>query len=206
MSADINLDAVEKSIYRYYWEDGLIDVLLGAGLTLIGLAWLSGLVAATILVPVVLLPVWMWTRANVTVPRAGHVLFSPEQTMRTHQKLNIAALTGFALLSLFGALYVYVRNDAAAGDEWIEQLVPGLPTALLALGLLVTYLAFRIPRFVRYAGILMAMAIIGASANVDPGWQFLISGVIISALATFQFLSFLRDFPDSSEELSGTEG
>ena len=28
MNADINLDSVEKSIYRYYWEDGLIDFLL----------------------------------------------------------------------------------------------------------------------------------------------------------------------------------
>ena len=206
MSTDIDLGTVERSIYKYFWEDGLIDLLLGVGLTFIGLAWLSGLVGLTILVPVILLPVWMWTRKNVTVPRAGHVVFTPEQTMRTHQNLNTAGLVGFGLLTLFGALYVYVRNDPSSGGEWIEHLIPGLPAALLAAGLVVTYLAFKIPRFVAHAGILIAMAVIGASADVDPGWQFLIAGVIITTLGTARFISFLRDFPESSEEHSETEG
>ena len=204
MNADVKLDAVEKSIYRYYWEDGLIDLLLGVGLLLIGLAWLSGLTALTMLVPVVLLPVWIMVRKRITVPRAGHVLFSPEHNARTHQKLNITSLIGFALMTLFGALYVYMRNDPTAGGEWVEQLVPGLPAALLALGLLVTYLAFAIPRFVVHAVVLMAMAVVGAGADVDPGWQFLVAGVVISVRGVIQFVKFLNDFPAPNGRTSGT--
>lgn len=199
MNSDARLEAIERSVFRYYWEDGLIDLLLGVGLLLIGVAWLLEYAALTGVVPAVLLPVWVLLRAKVTVPRAGSVVFSNKRMVQTRLRLNIASLIGFALLTVLGALFWYFRTNPSASDEWVTFLIPSLPSLLLALGLFVVWVAFSMPRFGIHAAVVAVVGVIGLG-GIDPGWQFVGAGVLISIIGAQQFAKFLRDFPDTDAQ------
>ena len=94
----------ENRIFQSYWEDGLVDVFLGLGLALMGVAWIAGLVPIAATVPVVLMPLWMAARKLITLPRAGYVSLSAERRSKTQHGLNIAGVIGFAIVAALLAL------------------------------------------------------------------------------------------------------
>lgn len=195
MNADINLETVEKSIFRSRWEDGLIELFFGIGLVLMGILWLKGLIVFVALVPVMLIPFWAPIRKRVTEPRAGYVRFSEERKARTQLGLNMAGIIGFGLLTLFGAVFVVLRSQSGVDHGLMEILVPGLPSFIVATALLVAWLGFGMPRFATHAAVLVAAGVLGVVSALDPGWQFLGSGLVIAGMGSVLFARFLRDNP-----------
>ena len=74
-----NLAKVEQRIFRSYWQDGLLDLLVGVSAVLIGGCWLSGVSVLSLGVPIVTIFFWIWIRRRVTEPTLGHVVFSPKR-------------------------------------------------------------------------------------------------------------------------------
>jgi hypothetical protein len=202
MNADANFESVEKRILRHFWADGLVDLFLGTGLLLAGLLWLSGFAVFVPLVPAGLLPLWVIARTRITRPRAGHIRFSKQQIDDTRTGLNIAGVVGFALLTLFGTLFIILRDDAGMSSG-IESLVIGLPMLIIATSLLVARIAFGLPRFFIHAIVAAAAGLLGVVASIDPGLQFCGAGLTISVVGMSVFVRFLRDYPVSDDGYTG---
>ncbi|NVJ69975.1 MAG: hypothetical protein HWE08_06460, partial [Alphaproteobacteria bacterium] len=53
-----HLSKMEGLLTRQFFDDGLLDMFVGVGLALIGIAWLSGLLALGAIVPAVMMQYW----------------------------------------------------------------------------------------------------------------------------------------------------
>jgi hypothetical protein len=68
------LKAIERNVYRHYFQDGLFDMLAGAYFLLIGLGLLAGTVAPFVALPIVFFaPALQALKKRFTIPRTGYV-------------------------------------------------------------------------------------------------------------------------------------
>jgi hypothetical protein len=69
----IDLKRIERAVIRDYYQDGLVDMLLGAYLLLIGLALPAGTVAPFIILPIWgLVPLLRFLKKHLVYPRTGY--------------------------------------------------------------------------------------------------------------------------------------
>ena len=89
---------MEKRLFRRSFDDGWLDVLVGLGLTGIGVCWLAGAIALTAVVPAVLFPFWKIGREALVEPRLGRVRFSEARTEETRRSLTGWLVLGASVL------------------------------------------------------------------------------------------------------------
>lgn len=200
MDTRLNLDNVEKDVYKSFWDDGLLDLFLGTGLVAAGILWLSDLIIFAALVPVMLMFLWAPIRNRLVLPRSGFVRFSTERQVRSRIGLNVAALTGLGFLTLFGAIVVIIRSDASVDQGWSEIIAPAIPSFIVAFALLLSKLGFGIPRLGIHAGIVATAGFAGMLTTLDPGWQFVISGIVIALVGSALLARLFRLEPISETE------
>jgi len=194
-----DLGAREKGVYRASFEDGLLDAFCGLGLALMGVAWIFDIVALGPIAPAVLISIWPLARRRIVEPRTGFVRFSPEREAR--EKHKVIGFIGIGCGTLVAGIVVYlaVRGGGTAG--W-GHLVAGLPALLLAVGAVIAGLAIGLPRFLGYAGLLVAAGAATIHWHLDPGWSLLAGGLAILGVGVFLLAGFVRRHPmvTSSEQ------
>jgi hypothetical protein len=191
--ADIH--AVERKIYRTFWNDGLLDIVFGLGIGLIGLAWAVDLAELAVVVPLVLLPVWTAGRRWVTIPRAGFVRFSSEREARVHRSLVVASIIGYGILMALGATYAYL-NATQIGVSWLEPVIGSIPALVLAGVLLAGALVFDMPlRSLGYAALILVAAGLGMVLTIEPSTQFVGAGLLILLIGVAILSRFVKENP-----------
>lgn len=96
----IDLKRIKRAVLRDYYQDGLVDILLGAYLALIGLTLPAGTVAPFIVLPMLtFVPILRFLKKRLTYPRIGYA------TLRDY---NPGALPWVILGSLALGLVVLV--------------------------------------------------------------------------------------------------
>lgn len=186
--------AVERKIFRSYWNDGLIDITAGVGIGLVGLAWLLDLVVAALVLPLLLLPLWFTARRLITNPRVGTVSFTQDRKERMHRNLIFASITGYAVLIAVGTMYAYLRSSDIEAN-WMASIA-GLPALVVAVAILAGRFLFDMPyRTLIYAVLAFAVAILAALFSIHPGIQFLAVGLVLATVGTVLLTKFVRAFP-----------
>lgn len=184
---------LEDRVFRSFWQDGLLDCFSGLGLVAIGLAWVTDNVPLGAAVPALLVPIWALVRKRVTAPRLGQVRFNASRRGRERRKLSygglVLGLSAFAAVVLF--LLALGRLDTVAPMAWIA----GLPAALLGLLSAVTALLWGLRRFHAYAALLAVGACAVVTLDVQPGWGFLVPGILVSFVGAVLLTRFLRRNP-----------
>lgn len=187
--------SLELGIYRYYWDDGLLDLFAAVGVALIGVSWMRGYAAAGAIVPAVLVPLWQPFRQRLVEPRLGYIEFSDSRERQNRKRLKLVVYLG--IIALIAALELYFHRELLPGVPG-THLVAGLPAMLLAILAATTALLIASARFLVYAVVLLAAGSVGAWLGWSPGAIMAVGGIVMLVIASVVFTMFLRANPVES--------
>ena len=200
MNESRSLTEIERRAYQTIWEDGLLDVFVGAAVVAMGVSWVVGLAVWGALLPALLVPVWQVARKQIVEPRSGYVEFGPERKSREKRHLGVLLLLGVLTLLLGVGVFWMVRANPRGLDSLLPEVIPALPAVLLGLGGALTGLLLGIRRFLVYAGLLLVGGVVGAYFQAEPGWHFLVPGGVILIVGVGLLVSFLMKYPMAEVE------
>jgi len=182
----------ETRLFSSFWDDGVLDLVAGAGVALIGLGYLFEQYLVVAVVVPLGLTAWLVLRKRLVEPRAGYVEFSRGRRERLGRELLGAVALGGGLLALL--LLLLFMRDRVANLGGLDAAVPALLLALMAA---VTAGLTRAWRFAAYAT-LFAVAGIGTVLMAAGPWlPLLIGGVVVwvtGAVLLARFLAASRRF------------
>jgi hypothetical protein len=174
MTQSLELRELERRSVKYWSEDGLPELVMGALWILWGAAWLFGnalprgplwtlywMVTPAVLALSAGAGVWATRRlkARITFPRTGYVAWK-EPTRG--QRLFAAVVA----LSAASAAVVLVQAARATGVE--RATAPALGV-LLSLGFLIASLTQRVPHLLALAGVALVLGL--AAGALTLGWS-----------------------------------
>ena len=187
-----NMAALEKRIYRSYWEDGLLDLFAAIGVLIVGVSWSFDFPVGGALAPALLIPVWRPVRDKLIEPRLGRVEFADPRQHRIGTMLRTTVYAGAGLLALVVLAYL---GRSRVGTLAAADLVAALPALLLAVMAVLASVIVASPRFIIYAGVLVLAGIAGALQGLEPGRILLEAGAFIFCVAVILLARFLRANP-----------
>jgi hypothetical protein len=124
-----SFERLEKRAFHSYWDDGLLDVMIGFVLVAIGISWWLDAFIWGIFFPPLCASLWFPLRKKLVEPRIGYVEFSGKRELkgRSFRMNMMMMLTGVLLLAVLLYFAGKVPNTDLA-----RYLVAGLPAFLLA--------------------------------------------------------------------------
>lgn len=185
------VDVLERHANAVYWSDGLLDLLAGATLVLIGVAWLSDLVVFGAITPALVVPLWAVLRRRVVEPRRGYLKLGEQRQQDQHRLLLGSLVAGV------GGLLLGVLAFALGVDS--PMLVRAMPGSLVGLLALATGAALGLPRFAVYALALVGVGVGSGVLGFNPGWAFVAGGILSAGVGVGLLGRFLRRFPVAAE-------
>ena len=187
-------NTVESALFHSYWDDGLLDLLCGVGLVGVGIGFETDYFIFSALMPALLTALWRPLRAWLVEPRGGYVRFSQSRQGRTTRELRLTAALGVAAFILAVAFYFILRSRGAT--PLAVQLVPGLPAALVAVGISLGGWLTGAQRFQWYAVALVFAAITTILLNGNPGPALATVGLLVLVTGSILLGRFLKDSRD----------
>ncbi len=206
MPPKIDLKTIEKKAWTTYFQDGLLDIVLGSLLLVSVLSstlseiGVSDVVRISIYVPLMFLcpAIYALGKKYITVPRLGFVKFGPKRKARSKKMFIGLVITQLILL------IILVLSITKAVDLGVAGSILVTLNVLVALCLLAYYLDY--PRMYLFA-MLFAMSEpihyylknhtsvthIGSIAYGIPGGIILLIGIVT-------FIRFLKRYPSTSRE------
>jgi MFS family permease len=193
--------SMETRMLRVYWNDGLLDLLVGAALLLLGIAWRYDLVALGPIAPALLVSLWKPIRAKWIDPRIGYVEFTESRERETRRFLVSTLLLGGVMLMLGVSMYFFVIGRETPP----VHMVAGLPAILLSVLAFLTAMVTRLIRLGVYGLLLLLSGIGVVASDARPEAAMLASGVVIFITGIVLLTRFFRTTSQFNEE-SGEEG
>ena len=181
-------EPLESRLFRQYWDDGLLDLLSGLGVTAIGGFWAVHLIALGAIVPVVLSLFWEPLRRSLVAPRAGLVEFSDRRTSRMRGGLLVTMGIGVVMLVSFLAL-CFLSGRWAEVMAWVA---PGIPALLLGLLAALAALLLELPRFVAYTLVFCLAGGVVSLLDAPPEVAIAAGGLVILLNGVRLLVRFLR--------------
>lgn len=185
-----------RALYRRSFDDGWLDVLVGLGLTLIGVAWLADQVVLGALVPAVLAPFWTIGRRALVEPRLASPHFGTPKQAETRR-----ALTGWVIfgagVGLSELAFLFFLNRGGTGLTGLGNVAVGIPAMLVGLGLFAG-LILGAKRFIAYGAFAIGLGLAGAWTGVErPGLLILLPGGLVLACGSAMLARFMARHPVS---------
>jgi hypothetical protein len=197
MNASPDLSATEARVFEAYWQDGVLDLIAGAGVVIIGVGWILGFVLVVALVPPLALAAWPILRQRVTVPRLGQVRFAARR--RRTMRHGLVAVLSLGVLT--GGWAVNHALNPGSTSAFLTWIAPGIPALILTAMALSAAEALRLLRFVGYAVGFALAAVAVAALDVEPGWALLAGGLIVTVNGARLLAGFVHEFPRLATEI-----
>jgi hypothetical protein len=197
MTTSPDLAATERRVFSAFWQDGVLDLLVGAALMSIGMVWLLDMIWLTAIVPASAIVVWPILRRTITEPRLGQVRFRADRRHRLRHGLIAVVSLGMVLFA-FAATHIHGGLDQRDPLRWLAPAIPSLLLTLLALS---AFEILRLPRLLAYAGALAAAGLLAAALRLEPGWPILTGGAVVSIAGIVLLVCFVRGFPRLPREV-----
>jgi hypothetical protein len=203
----IDLNELERKAYTSYYNDGLLEVFLGATILLMGIALFLDVPYLFGIIPVLAMTSWAGAKRKITVPRIGMVRFGPERQLRVKKEkffftiyFSITVIAGIVVFILFSRSIDTARR--------IFGSYPLAPIGFIG-ALALVFLGYwkQIRRFHLYALIVLA-AIFGAPhLGVEPPHYMMGLGAVILATGIVLLMRFLAVYPkrERRENHDGSE-
>ena len=204
MSKNNDFKELANRAYMAYHQDGIIDMMLGAGIAGFGLNMLTESSALIVLswMPFLL---YMPMKNHITAPRFGYVRFTGEQEERRRNTRMI--LLGLLTFTAFLGLFVFMAYGRVAPEmrELIGENVMLLLGGLAALMLAVVAAATGLKRFYIYAALTLLFNIAGTFLPIHEGVTTMLLGLTILISGIWLLVRFMRAYPlpDEEDGLSG---
>lgn len=182
----------ERVAFRSFWDDGLLDLMVGLVILVVGLSWWQGIAVYGAVFPAVCASLWHPLRKRLVEPRMGYVEFSGDRELKA-RSFRHALVAFFAGTAMFGAaLFIIFRGMATPGAaSWIA----GLPLLLIGIPLLFFAAFTSCWRFAVYAGIALLAGVDMVLQDLDPHVGLIASGTIILVSGIVMLARFLSRHP-----------
>ena len=199
MTQNNDFKELANRAYMAYHQDGIIDILLGAGITGFGMQMLFDSSVFMILTWMPFL-FYMPLKNHITAPRFGYVRFTGEQEERTRNTRLI--LIGLLTFTMFLGLFVFMAYGRVAPEirEVIGQNVMLLLGGLAALILVIAGAATGLKRLYAYAALTLIFNAVGTFLPIQEGVTTVLLGVTIMISGLWLLARFLRAYPLPEEE------
>lgn len=195
---------LENVLYARRFDDGLLDLFVGAGLVLIGAAWMAASPVYGALAPAVLVPAWTPLRERWIERRLASVTFSAERESETRKSMIGWLIFGACVLITELVVLVFAGGGEASILARLDDAIVALPSALVATGLLAG-LMIGAWRFAGYAAAALGIGVIGVVRGVkEPGVPILAAGLLVLCGAAALLVRFFRTHPLT--DLAGEDG
>lgn len=186
----------EKRLFQSYWDDGILDLVVGVAVVLIGIGYVLDRPVAEIVVVPLGVVAWMILRARLVEPRSGYVKLSASRRERSGRELAATVGVGTGLLIFF----ILVGLEARKGNVDLAGWVDGLPALLIALPVLIAGALIRAWRFSLYAALFVVAGVGGVLTGSGPGLPLVVGGGVMGvsgAALLARFLSAARRFQEA---------
>jgi len=199
MENPANLKTVQRQIFLYYSEDGLIDLALGLILLGFGFLLMLNLPAFVGLLGLPGLLIWYLGKQLLVFPRAGRIQIDSGMQRRFQWILGIVVLIGLGAFLFFS-----LRGESPDG------LLARYPLAffglLLSIWIALLGLLLKTFRLPVYGGLIFLALAVGEAFNPRvPGLDLFLTAVIavggiILLVGAFQFGRFLQKYPAPDQQ------
>jgi hypothetical protein len=211
VSDNVSLKQIERKAWTSFFQDGLLDILMGLLLLLMAVPdmlsdvfpsqlWQRGTNVA--LAGLAFVIFWAGKRF-ITMPRLGRVRFDRARKVK---KMRLAPiLTAASILTgiLMASILLAQRNggsvlEAVAGSR--AQAALGLAVWII---LILSLASYFMEDFTRgyVIGVLCALGFSG-TILLDNPFMFAIAGAVILLMGLVVFIRFLRKYPIPAQELA----
>ena len=118
-----DLNDFEKTLYRSYHEDGLIDIFVGSFLVALTIGFVMDVFLIPAIFPALSIPMWRDAKNRITAPRTGLVKFG-ELGSRDQNKMQLLVMIIIAVFSVAGLILIVATGPSGA-PEWLGATVGG---------------------------------------------------------------------------------
>ncbi len=193
--SSIDLKALEQKAYHSFFEDGLVDILLGVWMISIAALMWTDNTAFIGIMPLLFLPFLRLLKKLITVPRIGVVRLGKTQKQQIVFRKRLFAVVLGVLFLLGLGLYQFT-----VGDSSIEPWIPNFDGRLM-FGLVIGFcfavagILLGINRWVVHAGMVIGIFLVGYFVSWDAPLSSLIAGIGITAKGLSVLFRFLQKYP-----------
>ena len=208
MATSIDLGSIKRRVYTTYFQDGLLELLLGLSLVFWGALFLADL-GYMMWLPWVLLSGLPGAKKRYVSPRVGYVNVGPHR--KTRARLVLAGVVLLTLLALLGAM-VFVLTTRQELPAWLKTLLDALFKfghfgVVLAVILAAVFAFFGnrsgIARLYAFALLFVLTGLVTSVLDIAPAMRLAIlllgAGGVVMISGLVVFLRFLREHPLPAE-------
>lgn len=194
MEDPLDLENIESSAFRAYFQDGMFDILFGLMFIISGLRTITGEPVVTLLILVaVLVPVL--GKRSITYPRLGHVRFG-ERRVKGQLRLMVVIVVAVLISAVIVA--VSQSTDLLEG-RLMGDLVFGAMFIVITASM---GLYFEYPMLVVHGVIFAIIALVYGQYGDDAGAVVaLVGGSISLIIGLTALVTFLRRYPSLPMEV-----
>ncbi len=187
-----SINALERRAFRSFWDDGLLDLMLGLMILVLGLTWWQNVAVLGAVFPAACASLWRPLRRRLVEPRMGFVEFSGSRDLKV-RTFHFGLAGFFAGTAVLGALVFALWKYGALPQpaEWIA----GFPLVLLAIPAAGFALFTGCRRYYFYSLLLLVAAIELVVQGLEPHAGLLASGVVITLSGAAVLARFILRFP-----------
>lgn len=187
-----SIESLEKGAFRAFWNDGILDIMLGLVVLILGLSWWQDVAVLGAVFPAICASMWVPLRRKLIEPRMGFVEFSGPREIKVRTFLfGLAAF--FTGTTLLGAVIFFMWNSDVLPRpaDWVA----GFPLLLIAVPAIFFALFTQCKRFFVYAFVLVMCAIELIYQGWDPHVGLMASGGFMLVSGSYILLRFLLSHP-----------
>ena len=195
MNEKINLEELERKVYVFYHQDGLIDLFIGFFILTSGIMmfsdmpWLAAVFWSTNII------LYAAAKKAFTVPRIGYVKFVQSKVKR----MWTMALIALSVSALLGAVAFMQTSIEKSTPSWVILLVEYFPLVVGATGAVVFSLVaygFRIYRLYAYGILTLTLfAIAHFLVSFPFPYSVVLLGILILFSSAILMFRFVRKYP-----------
>lgn len=186
---------LENALHRRSFDDGWLDLLVGAGLAAIGVLWIFGAIVFAAAAPAILIPLWIAGRNSFIAPRMATARFRSGREEANRRAFGGWVLLGVGALVAVAVVAGMLRVSGAPVIANARDWAVALPNVLIGFGLLAG-LALGARRFIVYAVLALALGAAGVLIGVgEPGYLIAAAGVPVLLCGAVMLGRFMRAHP-----------
>ena len=207
MSQKTDLNKLEKKMYTSYFNDGILDMLLGYYLLWGGLfeVFSNRIESDTLKVVIMLLgfgliyPFFLLAKRNITIPRLGQVEYG------TARRKKRTRLIVFSVVMVLATAVLVILTGLSAQKAEADLLIPrGSPIGPVIIGLFVAMIIAGTAIFMDFDRMLIWAGVFGLSYMSDMLFDLslfkILGGGLIIVVGMFYLGAFLKRYPRVESE------